>query len=703
VPTRIVHETAAAAADGRPAVRRRAAILALLAAGWLLAAAPSPGPPTTPPPAVEVAPGVRATGGAAPGYVDDAVCATCHAELAESFREVGMGRSFYRPAPERDVETLSGPGSRYEHPRSGRVYEMERRGEALVFRRWQRGPDGEPINRFETEVEWILGSGNHSRTYLYRNPAGELYQLPIAWYSQEGGWAMAPGFDQADHPGLMRPILRECMFCHNAYPEAPAGSDAAAAPDVYPERLPEGIGCQRCHGPGAEHVRLAAGGLGSPRAIRASMVNPAKLEPVLRDDVCWQCHMQPTAVIPGARRVGRGTWSYRPGEPLSDYLLHVDIDETERAQGDRFEINHHPYRLRQSRCWTESARRLSCLTCHDPHRKVPESERAVHYRAACLGCHETAECGVEHAAGLPAELAAVDRLDCVACHMPKRRTQDVVHVVMTDHLIRRRPSGDDLVAPLEERDPVVEGIEILDPERAPGGPLRDFYLALAVVQVAGAASEEALDRLAADLQMHAELPEIEAGGDDARLTLAMGQLKARDWDGAASTLERALDGSRPDPLTLELLGLARSGQGRRAHALALLERVARPGARPQAYYNLGRLLLAEGRNAEAEAALTRAVELRPTSAAAWHQLGRALERRGDVEGGTEAQRRALAAEPRLTAAYVDLARLLAAAGEREEALRWLRHGRRAAAEPGELADALAELEGERAPRGGGGG
>ena len=31
--------------------------------------------------------------------------------------------------------------------------------------------------------------------------------------------------------------------------------------------------------------------------------------------------------------------------------------------------------------------------------------------------------------------------DCVGCHMPKRRTDDAVHVVMTDHLIRRRPAG----------------------------------------------------------------------------------------------------------------------------------------------------------------------------------------------------------------------------------------------------------------------
>ncbi|MBW3549201.1 MAG: hypothetical protein KY452_13855, partial [Actinobacteria bacterium] len=74
----------------------------------------------------------------------------------------------------------------------------------------------------EQPVDWVLGSGHTSRTYLYATPGGELYQLPLAWYSQDGGhWAMAPGFDRPDHVGLLRPVRRECMFCHNAYPDVP--------------------------------------------------------------------------------------------------------------------------------------------------------------------------------------------------------------------------------------------------------------------------------------------------------------------------------------------------------------------------------------------------------------------------------------------------------------------------------------------------
>ena len=41
----------------------------------------------------------------------------------------------------------------------------------------------------------------------------------------------------------------ECMFCHNGYPRIPAGHERVGAEPVYVDPLPEGIDCQRCHGP----------------------------------------------------------------------------------------------------------------------------------------------------------------------------------------------------------------------------------------------------------------------------------------------------------------------------------------------------------------------------------------------------------------------------------------------------------------------
>ena len=57
-----------------------------------------------------------------------------------------------------------------------------------------------------------------------------------------------------------RRVRRECMFCHNAYPDVPAGSDVYGARPAYPSELPQGIGCQRCYGPGSGHVGQALSG-----------------------------------------------------------------------------------------------------------------------------------------------------------------------------------------------------------------------------------------------------------------------------------------------------------------------------------------------------------------------------------------------------------------------------------------------------------
>src|SRR5947209_636635 len=222
---------------------------------------------------------IHVTTGGAAGYVDDKQCATCHSDIARSYRQVGMSKSFYRPRPDDVIEDFS--KLPYKHARSGDVMELRWRDGRLVFRRWQLDDAGQPINVFEQTVDWILGSGHHARTYLYQTPIGEIYQLPLAWYSQTKEWAMAPGYDRHDHQGVLRRVRHECLFCHNAYPETEANSrDGAWRKQSVPSTLPEGVGCQRCHGPGAEHVRRAFADAGEA-AVRAAIVRPTALEPRL--------------------------------------------------------------------------------------------------------------------------------------------------------------------------------------------------------------------------------------------------------------------------------------------------------------------------------------------------------------------------------------------------------------------------------------
>lgn len=555
------------------------------------------------------------------GYVDDAACTPCHVKIAQTFKHVGMGKSFYRPRESNAIEDFS--KLPFRHQRSGDVMELRWRDGKLIFRRWQLDASGKPINLFEVPVDWILGSGDHARTYLYRTGNGELYELPIAWYSQTHEWGMPPGYDRADHDGVLRRARVECLFCHNAYGDVAKNVTAGHwRNQVFPDELPEGIGCQRCHGPGAEHVSLANSDA-DKSAVRASIVQPSRLDPKLRNDVCYQCHMQPSVAFAGIRRFGRDINSFRPGEPLPSYIVHLDILDSEIKPVDRFEINHHPYRLEQSRCFRESGGRLSCLSCHDPHTKTAD------VRPVCKSCHEKAHRASE---------------DCVACHMPKHRTQDVVRIAMTDHRIGIYRDLPSLISPRDEREPAIEEIHVTDGDRAPADAA--FYRVVAAARAGSAPAARKLEQM---LAANPSAP-IEPFFD-----VAAAQLQQKRY-GSAENTARAILARAPDhPLGLELLALARGRMGDTDSAISLLRKAANlDPRRPETEYNLGRQLAAAGDRKAAAEAFERAIALRSNLVAAWIQLGDVRE---EKESKLAAYKRALEIDPRSKAALAALAKM----------------------------------------------
>jgi predicted CXXCH cytochrome family protein len=406
-------------------------------------------------------------------YVDASICAGCHSRIAETYAKTGMGRSFARPAT---ATTTGKAGTRpsFYHKASDSYFTMIERDGHFYQRRYQAGFDGQETNVIEREIHYVVGSGNHVRAFLHRTSRNTLIELPLAWYAENGGaWAMNPGYDRPDHPGFTRTITYACMFCHNAFPEAPAANSRSGAEPVFSGELPAGIDCQRCHGPGSKHVDAAEAGAGA-EDIRKAIVNPSRLSAERQLEVCMQCHLETTSFrLPNSIvRYDRSPFSYRPGEPLSEFMLHFDKAPS-AGDEDRFEIAGAAYRLRQSACFQNSEGALGCTTCHNPH-DIPRGEAAAaHYTAVCRQCHS----------------AAFDRLmtsgkhtrsgDCAGCHMPKRRTGDVVHAVMTDHYIQRRKPARNLLAPLTERreteDNGYHGEVILYyPQSLPDGPDRDL-------------------------------------------------------------------------------------------------------------------------------------------------------------------------------------------------------------------------------------
>ena len=141
--------------------------------------------------------GIEAASGATPGYLDDATCGRCHQERYATYQAVGMAQSLRAADAAREIESF---GREYFHVESARYYRIDRNADGrLVFVRYQRDADGKIVNRLHIGIDWVLGSGNRARSYLYQTSHGEIFLLPLSWYTEVGDWGMSPGFEHSAH------------------------------------------------------------------------------------------------------------------------------------------------------------------------------------------------------------------------------------------------------------------------------------------------------------------------------------------------------------------------------------------------------------------------------------------------------------------------------------------------------------------------
>ena len=577
-------------------------------------------------------------------YVDAGTCAQCHTDIARNYSKTGMARSFRSP----DAASIPNPTA-YFHRASSTWYQIVSRDGGWYQRWWQLGFKGREESVGESKIDYVMGSGNHVRTYLHRTAQGTLIELPLAWYAEKGGsWALNPGFDTSDPP-IREEVGYDCMFCHNSYPAIPSGHEDAGSEPVFTGQLPQGIDCQRCHGPGGNHIQeLKAGANVSD--IRSAIVNPSRLTKDRAMEVCMQCHLETTsAPLPSVvRRFDRGPFSYRPGEPLSAFQLSFDHAPQSGREG-KFEIVNSVYRLRQSKCFLESKGELTCTTCHDPH-DIQHGQPAVEgYNKVCGRCHE------------PAKLSAPAHPsggNCVGCHMPKRRAEDVVHAVMTDHLIQRRPPSKLLAEFPERHDP---GLEYRG-EVLPYGDKNDLYTAVA--QVTHKSNlEGGITRLQAEIaRQKPEMPEFYMELGDAL------QRAGRSEESAAAY--RVAIKKRPASGVLwARLAQPLRAMGKTQEPLdAMLKSVQADPSHAETWYNLGLLQSELGDKKSAIDSFRKSIELDPEFADSRNDLGAVLAETGQV-GEAETQfRGALSIRPTLPAAHAYLAYLLANRGDFEEAI-----------------------------------
>jgi len=344
---------------------------------------------------------------AEPGpYVGEACCEKCHSKIFRDSLVSRHTRTYYRgtqldllPLPERPLPDPDDPEVTHTFQRREGVLREETRVGREVF---------------DAVIEYAFGTGDRSLTMVSRDASGGYHISRLSYYhTPEGkGWDRStldmthptrahPAEFQGESIGV-RDGLAKCLYCHVTNPRT--GHDS-----IGPEMADRAIGCERCHGPGGNHlVALQAGFPDS------AIVNPADASPqVVTSKQCNDCHI------------------------LVNKVRHDDPENPGwvRSQGIGWS---------RSRCNTESGGAFGCVTCHDPHRSARAASTAD-YEVKCLICHSsTSQPAGNEVPGSTARASAAPPFrtcpvdpskGCIQCHMPRVRI-DSLHMELTDHFIR---------------------------------------------------------------------------------------------------------------------------------------------------------------------------------------------------------------------------------------------------------------------------
>ncbi|MEO8027512.1 MAG: cytochrome c3 family protein [Bryobacteraceae bacterium] len=192
------------------------------------------------------------------------------------------------------------------------------------------------------------------------------------------------------------------------------------------------VGCEKCHGPGGDHVA---------RPVRGTIANPARMDPVRSTDVCIQCHSQGQPLSnpmagkyydwPVGFHVGfdlKDFWKLEPHKPGENTFTHF-ADGTahkNRMQGNDFVT---------SVMYTHG---VTCASCHDVHGTAHNADLLKPANVLCLECHGPKSPNGPHTATMQehthhAEGSAGS--ECVACHMP-RIEQTIANVNVRSHTFK---------------------------------------------------------------------------------------------------------------------------------------------------------------------------------------------------------------------------------------------------------------------------
>src|ERR1700722_408465 len=243
------------------------------------------------------------------GFVGNKPCRSCHQEKSKTYVDTAHHWATSWPSP-RTVKGSFSPDSNVMRTSNPYLHFEMTTGPNGYFQSAVEEPgEGKKITRTE-RIDIVAGIPRKGQSYLFWK-GDQLFQLPVTYWTETNSWVNSPSYPDGS-PHFDKAIIPRCLECH-------ASSFEWMPPPVNRYRkssLVLGITCEKCHGPGREHVALHSTPPGSkalPGGASKGIVNPARLPRDRQIDVCGLCHSgNGTPIAPSL--------SFLPGDALEDYI-----------------------------------------------------------------------------------------------------------------------------------------------------------------------------------------------------------------------------------------------------------------------------------------------------------------------------------------------------------------------------------------------
>ncbi|MBI5688930.1 MAG: tetratricopeptide repeat protein [Verrucomicrobia bacterium] len=334
------------------------------------------------------------------GYAGSQSCRACHERFYDLWSTSHHGLAMQPYTPELARQRLT---PQPEPVAVGRVTYQAFPEKQVVI---EKGPAGEKSYR----IEHTMG-GKNVFYFLTPTERGRLQVLPIAYDVNRRAWIDTSasavrhfGDATADAPiEWTNPVYTfntSCLGCHVSQ----LARNYDPATDTYRTKWGEpGINCETCHGPSAEHVRLARALPPGAPMPDPKLIVARKLTPEQTNATCGSCHAKLSPL----------TEHLPPGERFFDHFNLSTLEDPDfypdgRDLGENFTMT--TWRL--SPCLKSG--QIDCVDCHTSSGRY--KFRQGNPNAACLPCHEK---HVNNAAAHSHHPAESEGARCVACHMPK--------------------------------------------------------------------------------------------------------------------------------------------------------------------------------------------------------------------------------------------------------------------------------------------